>query len=89
MANRALNLVPENLRAGFLAAGKTAVLHEREVSLNAEAHALEELQQGEGVTVTKCDRSLFEVRCHPLWDDYAAKNPNAKPLIEQTIKYRV
>ena len=88
MANRALNLVPENFRAGFLAAAKAAVVHEREVSLTAEAHALEELQQTEGVTVTKCDRSVFQARCRPLWDDDAAKNPNAKPLIEQTIKYR-
>jgi tripartite ATP-independent transporter DctP family solute receptor len=88
MANRALNLVPENLRAGFLAAGKAAVVHERAFSLTAEAHALEELQKGEGVQVTTCDRSLFEVRCHPLWDAYGDKNPAAKPLIEQTIKYR-
>jgi tripartite ATP-independent transporter DctP family solute receptor len=88
MSKRALDSIPANLREGFMAAAKAGVLHEREVSLTAEAHALEELQKTQGVQVTKCDRSLFEVRCHPLWDDYATKNPRAKPLIEQTIKYR-
>jgi tripartite ATP-independent transporter DctP family solute receptor len=88
MANRALNLVPENLRAGFLAAGRTAILAERAAAIAAETRALDELQKTWGVTVTKCDRSLFEVRCRPLWDEYGTKNPNAKPLIEQTIKYR-
>ena len=88
MSKRALDSIPANLRDGFFAAARAATLREREVSLTAEAHALDELQKSEGVQVTKCDRSLFEVRCRPLWDAYTAKNPKAKPLIEQTIKYR-
>ncbi len=88
MAKRAFDNIPANLREGFLAAGTAAVAHEREMSLIAEAQAIEELQQKQGVLVTKCDRSLFEVRCRPLWDDYMAKNPKAKPLIADTIKYR-
>jgi TRAP-type transport system periplasmic protein len=87
MSKSSFDRIPANLHEGFLAAAKAAVLHERETSLLAEAQAMKELQQKD-VTITKCDRSLFETRCRPLWDDYATKNPKAKPLIDGIIRYR-
>ena len=65
----------------------TSAISRRRILQAAAALPGEELQQ-KGVAITKCDRSLFETRCRPLWDDYVAKNPKAKPLLDGIVQYR-
>jgi TRAP-type transport system periplasmic protein len=87
MSKRAFDRIPAKYREGFLAAAKEGVRHEREMAVAAEAEAMAELQQ-KGVTVTKCDRSLFEARVRPLWADYVAKYPKSKPILDGLLKSR-
>ncbi len=87
LSKRSFERIPANLREGFLAAAKEAVLHERAMALVAEAEAIDELKR-KGVTITACDRSLFEKRVHPLWNDYVSKNPKAKTLLDGITQYR-
>jgi tripartite ATP-independent transporter DctP family solute receptor len=88
MSKRSFGRIPANLQEGFLAAATAAVAHERDVALVAEANAIKELKERGGVTVTDCDRSLFEARCRPLWTDYGAKYPKAKELLDGMMKDR-
>jgi TRAP-type C4-dicarboxylate transport system substrate-binding protein len=69
------------LRDGFLDAAQKASIKTRAHGLAVEKEALVVLQQN-GVTVIDPDREAFRKRVLPQTDNFIAKMPESKPIID-------
>lgn len=81
ISDRTLRRLPAAQRDGLIEAVKGATDDHFQKAARVEANALEQLQKL-GVTVEPCNREAFRERVRPMWDQFAARTPGAKDLLE-------
>lgn len=85
VASSSLDKIPSQHRAGFLKAADEATAYQRTQAVAAEKKAMAQLK-AKGVSVTKVDKSQFQQLVRPLWQQFTAKHPTARPVLDAIVK---
>lgn len=84
ISSASLAKIPSEHRNDFLAAAKEATAYQRTQAVSAEKKAMAALK-ADGVTIRTVDTSVFKARVKPLWSEFTAKNPSAKPILQSIV----
>jgi len=82
ISKRSLERIPANLRKPFLDAATEACRYQRTKAAEAEAKAFDQLK-GMGLTVNTVDRAALQKQVEPLWQEFSAKYPPVKPVVDE------
>lgn len=85
IAQSSFNKIPEQHREGFMDAARQATQYQRGQAVAAEKQAMDQLK-AKGVTVTTVDKSAFQERVKPLWQQFTTDHPSAKPVLDAITK---
>lgn len=77
--------IPSQHHDAFLAAAKEATAYQRTQAISAEKKAMADLKS-KGVSIHSVDKSAFKKLVSPLWDEFGAKYPDAKPILQSILK---
>ena len=81
VSDRTLKKLPAAQRDGLLAAMNEATDAHFAKAGEVELQAIEELK-GKGVTFSEIQVAPFRERVSPMWDEFAAKVPGARPMLD-------
>ncbi len=81
MNQNLFNTMPENLQQAVMEAAAEATAAERTTAVEAESKAFEALKE-QGVKFTECPNGTFTEAMKPVWDDFIAKYPDTREILD-------
>ena len=84
MNQNLLNTLPDNLKTAVMEAAREATAAERATAVEAEAKAFEALE-AQGVKFTECPDGTFTEAVKPVWEDFIAKYPDTKEILDSIV----